>query len=325
MENGRQATRSPHLHEDDRRFSSSPGNAEQNKENIPDRHHRGRYDQQYIENQKQNAYKPYTSQIDREIAFQKSGELKDVPSFITAEESRDDFINSHQNKMHYNEKVPVLGPFRDPIMSSTQKSTEIHKHIPNDDEFQPLIPAQSPRSSRLSNQDPTPRFQTPPEPGRVGFKKDLELPENEVKMHSPNLPGMESLFGDKDYMEYYRKLNSNQRKRELLKQRENLLLEQERLKDILVQQEQKLSKKKDQLHMQQQLQKERLEYFEQNGKFPLKKPDFHGNDDHDFLRTNQQEDSVFNGEIERLDFDKPLSEADVGDLASEAEKENIGE
>ncbi|KAJ8306743.1 hypothetical protein KUTeg_015784 [Tegillarca granosa] len=102
-----------------------------------------------------------------------------------------------------------------------------------------------------------------------------------------------------------------------------MLKEQERLKDILIQQEQKLNKKKDQLHMQQQLQKERLEYFEQNGKFPLKKPDVNINDHHDFLRTNQQEDSVLNGEIERLDFDKPLSEADVCDLASEAEKENI--
>ena len=73
---------------------------------------------------------------------------------------------------------------------------------------------------------------------------------------------------DTDFVKYYRKLSPEERKRQLIAQKEALVQEQQRLKAILIEQEALLRAKQEQLHSQQQLQKHRLQFFEQMGFFP---------------------------------------------------------
>ena len=121
------------------------------------------------------------------------------------------------------------------------------------------------------------------------------MESDENLQYSPNLH--QSQIGDREYMKYYKKLRPAERKRELLKQREKLLEEQNRLQEILHDQEKQLKQRQEQLIQKRKMQHERINSLENDG------PD---------------DGSVFNGRVERLDFDKPLSEVDVDDIPDEA-------
>lgn len=73
---------------------------------------------------------------------------------------------------------------------------------------------------------------------------------------------------DKELLQYYSQLSPNTRQKELNSQKEALLLEQERLKRILSEQETLLKAKQQQLHQQQELQQQRLQFFQETGYFP---------------------------------------------------------
>ena len=91
--------------------------------------------------------------------------------------------------------------------------------------------------------------------------------EHKVKFHSPVYHEM-SDNSDRDMMKYYSQLSPGTRQGELSSQKEALLLEQQRLKEILGEQERLLKTKQEQLHHQQELQRHRLEFFRETGYFP---------------------------------------------------------
>lgn len=102
-------------------------------------------------------------------------------------------------------------------------------------------------------------------------------------------------------MKYYKKLKPGQRKRELLSQREKLMEEQNRLQEVLREQERQLQDRQKQLIEKRKMQHERINSLEEK------------------IALGQQEDgSVFNGRVDKLDFDKPLSEVDEDDIPNEA-------
>ena len=156
--------------------------------------------------------------IDKEIAKKKQHYPEGL-STIVAESP----MSTPRGQDEYSDRVPTLRAFREPIMSSTQKSSDIRREL---EEFMPLEPDSSPRSSM---QDPSPRTKSG---SRVGFKEKPEFNDEDLQKHSPNIASS-SAVGDRQYMESYKKLNSADRKKELLKQREILLKEQEKLRKIL--------------------------------------------------------------------------------------------
>ena len=91
--------------------------------------------------------------------------------------------------------------------------------------------------------------------------------EHKVKFHSPVYHEM-SESSDHDMVKYYSQLSPGTRQKELSSQKEALLLEQQRLKEILGEQERLLKTKQEQLHHQQELQRHRLEFFRETGYFP---------------------------------------------------------
>lgn len=216
----------------------------------------------------------YTSLIDQEIAHQKGVNDKDGLSSI-ADDASD--IGGHTRhpltRAPYLNKVPTLRAFREPVMSSTQKSFDVNVMSQSHDGSFKELP-KSPRSSM----EFTPRYLHLQQKGhghtdkgsKVGFKENTEMGYDDAKLFSPTVQdgGTAGVFGDKSYMNYYKKLSQTDRKRELLRQRENLLDEQKRLKTVLRMQEDQLKNKQAMLHEQQELQKGRLDYFEKTGHFP---------------------------------------------------------
>ncbi|XP_064595900.1 uncharacterized protein LOC135462606 [Liolophura sinensis] len=175
------------------------------------------------------------------------------------------------------------GPLPEPVMSSTQKSSEIigemsFKSPSSADNYFPL----QTDSSFMTRDNLANSFRgRHPSSGEVHASKTRQVhrvdfaPEDQYDndsgpFHSPNVVRRNSdKFADPDFVEYYRKLSSKQRKKELMSQRNALLGEQKRLRQILQEQEEMLKVKRDQLHQQQIVQAKRLAHFEQNGVFPL--------------------------------------------------------
>ena len=89
--------------------------------------------------------RPITSMIDKEIAMQKSF---DVPSTILVDPS---------NYQHEVKRERAPRKFRDPVMSSTHKSMDIHPYMAESHDLVPLIPDTSPRSSNPGSGGQTPR------------------------------------------------------------------------------------------------------------------------------------------------------------------------
>lgn len=232
--------------------------------------------------------RPVTSMIDKEIALHRS---YDGPSTI---------LPDHSNYQREPLKPSLPRNFREPIMSSTQKSVDINPYVVDSQDLIPLVPDMSPRSSGQGSRSQTPRAAKTDFQGKsnkVGFKDKLESDEN--LQYSPNL--QQSQIGDREYMKYYKRLRPSDRKRELLKQREKLLEEQNRLQQILRDQEEQLKERQRQLIEKRKMQHERINSLEENMDL-----------------GNQDDGSVFNGRVGRLDFDKPLSEVDVDDIPDEA-------
>ncbi|XP_046549288.1 uncharacterized protein LOC124259223 [Haliotis rubra] len=149
----------------------------------------------------------------------------------------------------------MLGPLREPIMSSTQKSSQIYEEMSFNslptiasDNYQPLPIDDSPRTTFAASghngfhdNQPDNRIRN-----RVGF---IDHPEDldSARVHSPVLELEKNVAGDREFMEYYKKLTPAERKRELLRQRAALLEEQIRLKHVLLEQEAQLREKQEQL------------------------------------------------------------------------------
>ncbi|OWF53304.1 protein hinderin-like [Mizuhopecten yessoensis] len=209
--------------------------------------------------------KLYTTFIDKAIAHQRSGVDEDGLSSIGGQSEIGSVKGQTQPRSHHSNPVPLA--LRNPVMSSTQKSADIKVFNSEEGSFHSLQPDPSPRSSRISNEFlPANENKDLFQKSKVGFKEKLE--EDFDKMHSPN-SNPSGVFGDKTYMSYYKKLSQTDRKRELLRQREKLLDEQRRLKNVLMSQETQIKTRQNLIEQQQDLQQDRMEFFEKNGKFPL--------------------------------------------------------
>ncbi len=73
---------------------------------------------------------------------------------------------------------------------------------------------------------------------------------------------------ENDMLKYYSQLSPGTRRKELDLQKQALLLEQAKLKGILSEQERLLRAKQEQLHQQQEIQRHRLQFFQETGYFP---------------------------------------------------------
>ena len=116
--------------------------------------------------------------------------------------------------------------------------------------FQPLVPDINKHFISQTNQHIT------DQEIRVGFESPTEV------------TGYSQLSNDKDFVDYYKNLGPEERRRELMAQKSALLEEQKRLKAVLMEQEQMLRSKQDHLHRQQEIQQNRLKHFENTGTFP---------------------------------------------------------
>ncbi|KAL5020443.1 hypothetical protein ScPMuIL_003335 [Solemya velum] len=210
--------------------------------------------------------KPVTSSIDREIERQKSADSREQSKENSPRTPpRTPPVQKKNNQMPI-KNVPI-NRFREPVMSSTQKSSDIMSFIPQDANSEILRMDDRCDSPLSSVREQSPRGYEQDEKqlrGRVIFKEGLEMDNNIAEKHSPNLhKGMSGVYGDQEFMNYYRKLSPNARRRELLKQRERLLDEQNRLRQVLLDQEEQLHLRQEQLERKQNEQKKRLERFEQ--------------------------------------------------------------
>lgn len=276
--------------------------------------------QRYIEAEstKDRLRRPFTSMIDKEIAKRRLTEDGGL-STIVASESSTTTPPRHGGggRVEYSDRIPVIQAFRDPIMSSTQKSTDIRAYMDEDSprgEFHCLEPDASPRSSRASFPSNSPRGQRSSSPigqqargnNKVGFKEKLAVGHDELQKHSPQLERDKEGPGNKEFQQKYKKLTPTERKQELLRQRETLLEEQNRLRRILMEQEAQLKRKQDLIDRRRSNQRARMDYLERNGEFP-KDPD----DDAGSVFSVPDTGSECEGRVERLDLERCFSEEEV--------------
>ena len=171
-----------------------------------------------------------------------------------------------------------MGPLHEPLASSTQKSMEIralnHENesirsrssMKNQDlgskghQYSKICRDHSPASSDSAK-------------NRVVFNGRDEY-DVDAEKHSPNNKSPAKEFNDPEYAKYYKKLSPGGRKRELLKQRQALLDEQERLRLVLEKQERQLQTRKYEYDKRKEMQEQRMEFYKQGGKFPALKLDF---------------------------------------------------
>uniref|UniRef100_K1RVH2 Uncharacterized protein n=1 Tax=Magallana gigas TaxID=29159 RepID=K1RVH2_MAGGI len=269
--------------------------------------------QRYIEAEstKDHLRRPFTSMIDKEIAKRRHTEDGGL-STIVASESSTTTPPRHGGggRVEYSDRIPVIQAFRDPIMSSTQKSTDIRAYMDEDSprgEFHCLEPDASPRSSRASFPSNSPRGQRSSSPigqqtrgnNKVGFKEKLAVGHDELPKHSPQLERAKEGPGNKEFQQKYKKLTPTERKQELLRQRETLLEEQNRLRRILMEQEAQLKRKQDLIDRRRSNQRARMDYLERNGEFP-KDPD---DNDAGSVFSVPDTESECEGRVERLDLE----------------------
>ena len=221
---------------------------------------------------KDNIKRPFTAYIDREIAKERSvsherSTSRERSLSQGSAGSRSRSPSEGRPRFAYPDKISSLGPLHDPIASSTHKSIDIRAQMTNNGD---------PESSRLSilsrGQGQAKGHEMGMSPvtkqnSKVVFSEKDEYNDSNEK-HSPNSKSSAQLFNDPDYAQFYKKLSPDGRKRELLKQRQGLLDEQERLKHILDKQEQQLKNRQYEYNKRQELQKERLEFYQNGGKFP---------------------------------------------------------
>ncbi|XP_041356561.1 uncharacterized protein LOC121373851 isoform X2 [Gigantopelta aegis] len=205
-----------------------------------------------------NHDRPYTAQIDREIAQQNyvANGLAGTCDLIQVQP----LVAYKPQRTPRYPKNPVRSrPFHEPIMSSTQKSsvmeevslTSIHTaHSEFRSEFHSLPRDDSPgslHSERDSQGDERNHETRGGGKVRVGF---LERADDRCgdgghvgKLHSPD--ENRSMNNDQEFIRYYKKLTPEERRQKLLQQKRALLEEQQRLKQILIHQEKQLCEKQE--------------------------------------------------------------------------------
>ena len=167
-----------------------------------------------------------------------------------------------------------VGPLDNPVFSSTARSglatsqTDAVVHISRtkSGDFEPLRPdtGSTLKSSSHSNHD----YKSPQM--HQGLQTAISNPTTSasVGFENPVAAAFHEKMNDSQFLHYYQQLDPEERKQQLLVQKEALIQEQLRLRQILEEQEALLHSKQEQLHLQQAIQRNRLQYFEQTGKFP---------------------------------------------------------
>ena len=185
-----------------------------------------------------------------------------------------------------------LGPFINPKFVNIQNGGGRNLHGASTD-FQPLpsectSPSIHDNGTGLNSVDHGP-LSTPILRSRHPINGEQEVEDGSQLSQCPNssmatAPIPEGL-NDREFLQQYRELNPEQRKQQLFVQKQALLQEQERLKKILNEQEKLLEMKQEQLRKQQDIQKERLNYFDRTGTFP---PNY----DYSELRAHRNEGTM---------------------------------
>lgn len=179
-------------------------------------------------NQSNKSDRPFTEMIDRMIAKERNQDPSEIELELNNSMDRCSQIRC--------DKYFGIGPLLPPKLSSTSKSEADNPHGPShmNGEFRPLLPEESP-------------FASP----KVARRQVTDVTDalNEARLAE-------------------RASSPQKRQQEIAEQRQALLAEQERLKAILDDQEQLLRQKQAQLHLQQELHKQRLQCFSQTGCFP---------------------------------------------------------
>ena len=245
--------------------------------------------------------RPYTSLIDKEIARERS--LSRSSRGSLGSRSRSVSPGNGRPKFAYPDNLAGIGPLHEPVASSTHKSLEIRAQMSNN--LDPDSPRSSLRGSSIRGQSPVELEKH--SKGHVAFNDRTETNE-EAELYSPNI-GKSRNIKDPEYAGYYKNLTSSGRKKELLKQRQVLLDEQERLRVVLKEQEDQLKRKHLEYEKRKQLQKERMEFYEKGDKFPPLKLNFDADSEKGFESDTEKPGVVLqrlgrNGEV-RIDMYTP--------------------
>lgn len=194
----------------------------------------------------------------------------------------------------------------EPVASSTHKSLEIRAQMSNN--LDPDSPRSSLRGSSVRGHSPVEIDKQIK--GHVAFSERTETNEG-AKQHSPNLRKGE-IFKNPEYVNYYKQLTSSGRKKELLKQRQLLLDEQERLRIILKEQEDQLKQKQLEYQKRQQLQIERMEFYKKGDKFPPLKLDFDADSEKGFEGEDAEKPGIVLQRVEKEMDKRARSKDDEG-------------
>ncbi|KAL4216391.1 hypothetical protein ACF0H5_024117 [Mactra antiquata] len=310
----RQVTRQPTNH-----ITDNKPTANQNDRNIDDQ---DGSESNFLLNPADTIKRPYTSMIDKEIARERSrsrslsqGSQRSMSRSLSPSEGRPKFA--------YPQKINGMGPLREPLASSTQKSIEVTSQYGNETLRSKLsaighckgqsqghfVDNDRNRNDHVtieSNFEDSERMKS-----KVAFN-DEEQYSDGAQVHSPNLKSASQMFNDPAYASYYKKLSPGGRKRELLKQRQALLDEQERLRKILEKQEQQLSHRKYEYDKRVELQKQRMDFYREGGKFPALKLDFESNDDKASINNDDAgKGSVMTGQSSHVEMYSPTPRENI--------------
>ncbi|XP_052787521.1 protein hinderin-like isoform X2 [Mya arenaria] len=280
-----------------------------------------------------NVKRPFTSLIDKEIAKERSlsrgSQRSDISGRSQGSDSRSERSRSRspsegRPKFAYPEKLISLGPLHEPIASSTHKSMEIKAQMSNNFDLESVrssIQGQGQRYESKGNKSADCHAQNDKQNSKVVFSGKDEY-DDEGEIHSPNLKATSKLFNDPEYAVYYKKLSPGGRKRELLKQRQALLMEQENLKGILEKQERQLKERQYEYTKRQELQKERMEFYQKGGKFPAFKLNF----DEDEAENGENPGAKNRNEASdgEIDEDEDFEELERGSEGGYVRKEDQG-
>ncbi|GFR63779.1 protein hinderin, partial [Elysia marginata] len=205
------------------------------------------HDNQLVENNQENIVP------ERDAGTQKAAGVVASHQFHSTGKS-----NHHHHHHHHGRKKqrrpppPSYGPLHPPVMSSTQKSSEIADFVsvtstevslPDQCRDQKLPPASSP-NDRGKSHGKNQRVVSGSK-GQQVKEKDGKFPGRAVEFSEKPHDAEAALVlpQEEDFLEKYRKMSPSERKRELLKQKSMLLEEQARLKMMLSDQETQLQQK----------------------------------------------------------------------------------
>ncbi|XP_060560840.1 uncharacterized protein LOC132720677 isoform X2 [Ruditapes philippinarum] len=220
--------------------------------------------------------RPYTSLIDKEIARERSLSRGSRAS----DYSRSRSVSPSEGRPKFAYPQKLTGPLQEPLASSTQKSMEIRALNYENDSIRSKSSLKNQELGSKGHQyskggyirDQSPASSDSAK-NRVVFNGKDEY-DDDAEKHSPNIKSPTKAFSDPEYGKYYKKLSPGGRKRELLKQRQALLDEQERLRLVLEKQELQLQTRKYEYDKRKELQEQRMKFYKEGGKFPALKLEF---------------------------------------------------